>query len=150
MSTDLGDAIGIVGDACSRREAVSVGLLGDTAEIYAEVLRRGFMRPVVTDQTAAHDAVNGYLPAGWTLEQWDQRREADPQGVARAAKESMAQQVRSMLEFRARGIPVFDYGNNIRADGEGCRRCVMLSHSRLHQGLYPAAVLRGRGAIPGG
>jgi urocanate hydratase len=113
-ATNLDQAVGIIKESCARGEAASVGLLGNAAEVYPEVIQRGFMPDVVTDQTAAHDAVNGYLPAGWSLEEWAQRRETDPEGVARAAKASMAQQVRAMLEFRARGIPVFDYGNNIR------------------------------------
>jgi urocanate hydratase len=93
---------------------VSVGLLGNTAEVYPELVRRGVRPDIVTDQTAAHDPLNGYLPAGWTLEQWEQMQARDPQAVERAAKESMAVQVRAMLEFHRRGVPTLDYGNNIR------------------------------------
>ena len=113
-TTDLGEALALVKAACARGEAVSIGLLGNAAEVYPEVLRRGYLPDVVTDQTAAHDPVNGYLPAGWSLAEWAQRKTTDPQGVASAAKASMAQQVRAMLDYAGRGIPVFDYGNNIR------------------------------------
>jgi urocanate hydratase len=93
---------------------VSVGLLGNTAEIYPELVRRGVHPDIVTDQTAAHDPLNGYLPATWTLEQWEEMQGRDPQAVERAAKESMAVQVRAMLEFHRHGVPTLDYGNNIR------------------------------------
>jgi urocanate hydratase len=77
-------------------------------------VRRGVMPDAVTDQTSAHDPINGYLPAGWTLAQWEERRASDPKGVEQAAKRSMAQHVRAMLDFWRRGVPTFDYGNNIR------------------------------------
>jgi urocanate hydratase len=113
-ATDLDEALALIDAACARGEAVSVGLLGNAAEIYPEMVRRGLRPDLVTDQTAAHDPVGGYLPAGWSLAEWDERRQADPAAVARAAKASMAQEVRAMLDFAARGIPVFDYGNNLR------------------------------------
>ena len=77
-------------------------------------MRRGVRPDIVTDQTAAHDPLNGYLPAGWTLEQWEQMQARDPAAVERAAKESMAVQVRAMLDFHRQGVPTLDYGNNIR------------------------------------
>ncbi|MGD9596966.1 MAG: urocanate hydratase [Steroidobacteraceae bacterium] len=95
-------------------KAVSIGLLGNAAEILPQLLARGVRPDAVTDQTSAHDPVNGYLPRGWTLAQWDERRSTDPQGVAAAARESMARHVEAMLGFAKLGIPVFDYGNNIR------------------------------------
>ena len=113
-ATDLDTALALIRNANSRREPVSVGLLGNAAEIYPELLRRGVLPDLVTDQTAAHDAVRGYLPAGWSLEKWDALRESDPKAVAREARQSMARQVRAMLDFQKRGIPVFDYGNNLR------------------------------------
>jgi urocanate hydratase len=113
-AASLDDAHAIVEAACARGEAVSVGLLGNAAEVYPEILHRGLRPHLVTDQTAAHDPVGGYLPAGWSLAEWDARRQTEPAAVAHAAKESMAQEVRAMLEFAARGIPVFDYGNNLR------------------------------------
>jgi urocanate hydratase len=104
----------IVARAGRERKAVSVGLLGNAAEIFPELARRGVKPDCVTDQTSAHDPVNGYLPAGWSLAEWEERRARDPQGVAKAAKASMAVHVRAMLDFWKRGVPVLDYGNNIR------------------------------------
>jgi len=95
-------------------DAVSVGLLGNVADVFAEVARRGIVPDVVTDQTAAHDPLHGYLPAGWTLDRWERAQERDPDAVIEAAKESMALHVRAMLAFQAQGVPTFDYGNNIR------------------------------------
>ena len=115
MSTDLDEALAMVGGACDRREPVSVGLLGNAAEVFPALVERGIRPDLVTDQTAAHDPVNGYLPAGWTLPQWEERRAGDPKGVEAAARKSMAAQVRAMLAFRRAGVPTVDYGNNIRA-----------------------------------
>ncbi|WP_066659753.1 MULTISPECIES: urocanate hydratase [unclassified Sphingomonas] len=93
---------------------VSVGLLGNAAEILPELVRRGIRPDMVTDQTSAHDPINGYLPAGWTLEQWFAKRETAPHEVEAAARASMATHVRAMLAFEEMGVPTFDYGNNIR------------------------------------
>jgi urocanate hydratase len=93
---------------------VSVGLLGNACEVLPELLRRGVRPDAVTDQTSAHDPVNGYLPQGWTLEQWDRLRAEDPAQVAREARASMARHVEAMLAFQKLNIPVFDYGNNLR------------------------------------
>jgi urocanate hydratase len=114
MATDLDEALAIIERSCADKKPVSVGLVGNTAEIYPELVRRGIRPDIVTDQTAAHDPLNGYLPAGWTLEQWEQMQARDPAAVERAAKESMAVQVRAMLDFHRRGVPTLDYGNNIR------------------------------------
>ena len=111
---DLDDALKIIDKATKARKAVSVALLGNAAEIVPELVRRGVRPDVVTDQTSAHDPVNGYLPKGWTLQQWDERRESDPKGVERAAKASMAEHVRAMLDYCHAGVPTVDYGNNIR------------------------------------
>jgi urocanate hydratase len=96
------------------RKPVSIALLGNAAEMLPELVRRGVKPDAVTDQTSAHDPINGYLPAGWTLAEWDARRADDPKGVERAAKQSMAAHVRAMLAFWRAGVPTFDYGNNIR------------------------------------
>lgn len=93
---------------------VSVGLLGNAAEILPELVKRGIRPDMVTDQTSAHDPINGYLPAGWTLEQWFAKRETAPHEVEAAARASMATHVRAMLAFEEMGVPTFDYGNNIR------------------------------------
>jgi urocanate hydratase len=92
----------------------SVGLLGNAAEILPEMVRQGIRPDAVTDQTSAHDPVNGYLPIGWSVEEWVRERERDPAKVEAAARASMAVHVEAMLAFRAQGIPTFDYGNNIR------------------------------------
>ena len=110
----LDEALAIVREACAKREAVSVGLLGNAAEIVPEMVRRGIRPDAVTDQTSAHDPLTGYLPAGWTLAEAEERRRSDPAAVVRAAKASMAEHVRAMLAFHAQGIPTVDYGNNIR------------------------------------
>jgi urocanate hydratase len=93
---------------------VSVGLLGNAAEVLPELVRRGIRPDIVTDQTSAHDPVNGYLPAGWSLDEWFTKRETAPHEVEKAARASMATHVRAMLDFHDMGIPTLDYGNNIR------------------------------------
>ena len=114
QAKDLDDALQIIGKAVAEKKAVSVGLLGNAADILPELLRRGVRPDCVTDQTSAHDPVNGYLPKGWTLADWEAKRASDPAGVAKAAKQSMAGHVRAMLEFHKLGVPTVDYGNNIR------------------------------------
>ena len=113
-ATRLDAALARIERARSEGAPVSVGLLGNAAEIFPELVRRGVRPDLVTDQTSAHDPLNGYLPAGWTLEQAVEQRAKDPKAVVAAAKASMAIQVRAMLEFHASGIPTVDYGNNIR------------------------------------
>jgi urocanate hydratase len=110
----LDEALELIARATRERRALSIGLLGNAAEVLPELLRRGVRPDAVTDQTSAHDPVNGYLPAGWTLAQWDALRASDPAAVGRAARASMAVHVRAMLEFQRLGVPTFDYGNNIR------------------------------------
>jgi len=110
----LDEALEIVGRSHKEGKPVSVGLLGNAAQIYPEILERGIKPDVVTDQTSAHDPVNGYLPVGWTVEEWVDRRERAPKAVEEASKQSMAVQVKAMLAFHRAGIPVLDYGNNLR------------------------------------
>ena len=114
QAKDLDEALTILERAGKEKKAVSVALLGNAAEMYPELVRRGVKPDVVTDQTSAHDPINGYLPAGWTLAEWQEKRERDPKAVEKAAKESMAVHVRAMLDFWKQGIPTLDYGNNIR------------------------------------
>jgi urocanate hydratase len=113
-ATSLDEALAMIDEARRKREAVSVGLLGNAADVYAEILRRNILPDVVTDQTSAHDPVHGYLPLGWTLDDWSSRQESDPRGTADAAKAAMAEQVRCILAFKERGAIAVDYGNNIR------------------------------------
>ncbi|HEV7263625.1 MAG TPA: urocanate hydratase [Falsiroseomonas sp.] len=111
---DLDTALAMIRGACDEERAISVGLLGNAAEVFPELVRRGVVPDIVTDQTSAHDPSNGYLPAGWTLSEWEAKRESDPAAVAAAAKHSMVGHVQAMLDFKARGAVVMDYGNNIR------------------------------------
>ncbi len=110
----LDEALGWIDEARATNSPVSVGLLANAADVFAELVRRGVKPDLVTDQTSAHDPVNGYLPQGWTVAQWDEQRQSDPASVAVAARKSMAVQVRAMLDFHHMGVPTVDYGNNIR------------------------------------
>lgn len=111
---DIDEALGIVEAARARGAPVSVAVCGNAAEIVPELLERGVRPDALTDQTSAHDPVNGYLPAGWSMQRWEETRRSDPAAVARAARASMAVHVRAMLAFHRLGVPTFDYGNNIR------------------------------------
>ena len=110
----LDEALAIIEAATERGDAVSVGLLGNAAEVFPELVRRGVRPDAVTDQTSAHDPLNGYLPIGWTWAEAEVRRRSDPEAVVKAAKESMKVQVGAMLDFWRQGVPTLDYGNNIR------------------------------------
>lgn len=110
----LEEALAIVEKSHADGKPVSVGLLGNAAEIYPQIVESDVRPDIVTDQTAAHDPVNGYLPIGWTVDEWVDRREREPKEVEKASKQSMAQQVRAMLAFHREGVPVLDYGNNLR------------------------------------
>lgn len=113
-STCLDDALNLVTTACQEKRAISVGLLGNAAELLPELIKRGIRPDAVTDQTSAHDPLNGYLPIGWSLAEAAKLRLENPQLVIKKAKESMAVHVNAMLNFHQQGIPTFDYGNNIR------------------------------------
>jgi urocanate hydratase len=108
------EALSIIERSCAAKKPVSVGLLGNAAEILPALFKRGVRPDLLTDQTSAHDPNNGYLPLGWTLEKWADAKERDPKSVAKAARESMAVHVRAMLDFQKAGVPTVDYGNNIR------------------------------------
>ncbi len=120
QARDLDDALDRLRRYTTQKKAVSVALLGNAAEVLPELVRRaqagGFKPDLVTDQTSAHDLVNGYLPAGWTVAQWQAARAQDSQHAAlkSAAARSCAVHVQAMLDFQAMGIPTVDYGNNIR------------------------------------
>ena len=114
QAKDLDDALKMIEESCRAKKPLSVGVLGNAAEIFPELVRRGVRPDVVTDQTSAHDPVNGYLPKGWTLAEWESKRESDPKAVAKAARQSMIEHVQAMLDFHRKGVPTLDYGNNIR------------------------------------
>jgi urocanate hydratase len=132
-ASSLDEALEIIRTA---DEPTSVGLLGNAAEILPEMVRRGIRPDAVTDQTSAHDPVNGYLPIGWTVDEWYEKRERDPKTVEEAARRSMAVHVEAMLAFREMGVSTFDYGNNIRqvAKDEG------VQHAFDFPGFVPAYV----------
>jgi urocanate hydratase len=114
QAKDLDEALEIIARSCREKTPLSVGLVGNAVEILPELLRRNILPDALTDQTSAHDPINGYLPKGWSLADWEAKRAADPTAVNRAARASMAEHVRAMLEFQKRGVPTLDYGNNIR------------------------------------
>ena len=115
-ATTLDESMAIIEQATSQGDVISVGLLGNAADVLREIIERGIRPDAVTDQTSAHDPAHGYLPAGWTLKQWFKCQESDAQTVAKAARKSIATHVRAMLDFHQMGIPTFDYGNNIRQE----------------------------------
>jgi urocanate hydratase len=135
-AASLDEALEMMRRSAAERKPLSVGVLGNAAEIFPELVRRGVRPDVVTDQTSAHDPINGYLPAGWTLAQWEEKRQSDPKAVEKAARASMRTQVEAMLAFHARGVPTLDYGNNIRqmAKEEG------LAHAFDFPGFVPAYI----------
>jgi len=110
-ATSIDEAMDMIASATT---PISVGLLGNAAEILPEMFKRGIRPDMVTDQTSAHDPVNGYLPAGWTMSEWTDKRSSDPKAVELASKASMKAHVEAMLDFQKAGVPTFDYGNNIR------------------------------------
>jgi urocanate hydratase len=111
---NLDEALAVIERACRARKPVSVAVLGNAAELFPELVRRGVRPDVVTDQTSSHDPANGYLPKGWSIADWERHRETAPNEVAAAARASIAEHVRAMLALHRMGIPPLDYGNNIR------------------------------------
>lgn len=113
-ATSVDQAMEQLNTALENGEAISIGLLGNAANVFPELYKRGIKPDLVTDQTSAHDPVNGYLPQGWSMQEWREKAESAPDTVTKAAKKSMAVQVQAMLDFHKQGIPTVDYGNNIR------------------------------------
>jgi urocanate hydratase len=114
QAATLDEALARLEAAKQSGKALSVALLGNIVDVLDTLLERGITPDALTDQTSAHDPINGYLPQGWSVEEWDERRVSDPTGTSAAAKLSMARHVELLLRFKAMGLPVFDYGNNIR------------------------------------
>lgn len=110
------ESMDMLNEALGKGEAISIGLLGNAADVFPELIKRGIKPDLVTDQTSAHDPVNGYLPQDWTVEQWREQAKTNPKYVAAEARKSMAVQVQAMLDFHKQGIPTVDYGNNIRQE----------------------------------
>ncbi len=113
-ATNLDDALAMIEQASEKGDAISVGLLANAADIFPEMVKRGVIPDCVTDQTSAHDPLNGYLPQGWSLHKAAEQRLSNPKAVVKAAKQSMAIQVQAMLDFQSAGAATLDYGNNIR------------------------------------
>jgi len=113
-ATSLDQALALIEQARADGRAVSVGLLGNAADVVQEMVRRNITPDCLTDQTSAHDPLNGYLPQGWSMDAWRDKRQSDPAAVVAAARQSMAAHVRAMLELQQRGAATLDYGNNIR------------------------------------
>ncbi|MBL4537730.1 MAG: urocanate hydratase [Oceanicaulis sp.] len=113
-ATSVDEALAMIDRWTKTGEAKSVGLVGNAAEIVPELYARGVRPDMLTDQTSAHDPLNGYLPAGWSVAEWRDARERDPKSVEAAARASMKTHVEAMLAFHADGVPTLDYGNNIR------------------------------------
>nr|WP_312449138.1 urocanate hydratase [Brevundimonas naejangsanensis] len=114
MAETLDEALALLEQSFKDKKALSIGLLGNAADLLPEMVERGVRPDLVTDQTSAHDPVNGYLPSGWTVAEWEEKRVSDPAAVEAAARKSMAVHVQAMLDFHAQGVPTTDYGNNIR------------------------------------
>jgi urocanate hydratase len=140
QARDLDDALAQIADATARKAAVSVALLGNAADIVPQLVQRaraGGLKPdLVTDQTSAHDLVNGYLPQGWSVERWESERKSSPKSVEAGARRSIATHVRALLDFHHMGVPTVDYGNNIRqvAQDEG------VSDAFAYPGFVPAYI----------
>ncbi len=145
MASTLDEALNQVREACNQGQPLSIGLIGNAAEVYPELVRRGILPAMVTDQTSAHDALNGYIPAGLSLQEADELRKRDPQGYIARALESMVTQVRAMLEMQKMGAIVFDYGNNLRGQALAAGE----THALDFPGFVPAYIrplfCRGKG-----
>ena len=111
---NLDEALRLIDESTKAKRPLSVGLVGNASEVLPELVRRGVKPDALTDQTSAHDVVNGYLPESWTVAAWEEKRISNPSAVAAAARKSIAKHVQAMLTFHRAGVPTFDYGNNIR------------------------------------
>ncbi len=133
---DLDEALAMINQWTAAGEAKSVALIGNAADVFPDLVRRGIKPDMVTDQTSAHDPVHGYLPLGWTVADWRRKQETDPKGVEKAARASMKVQVAAMVNFWNAGVPTLDYGNNIRqmAQEEG------LENAFAFPGFVPAYI----------
>ena len=114
MAETLDEALALLEQSFKDKKPLSIGLLGNAADLLPQMVKRGVRPDLVTDQTSAHDPVNGYLPSGWTVAEWEEKRVSDPAAVEAAARKSMATHVKAMLDFQKMGVPTTDYGNNIR------------------------------------
>ena len=144
----LDDALAKVGRWTRERVGRSVGLRGNAADVLPALVARGVTPDVLTDQTSAHDALNGYVPNGLTLDEANRLRDRSPDEYIARSMAAMAEHVRAMLTLRQRGAITFDYGNNLRAQAQAGRRRQRLRHPGLRARVHPAAVLRRQGTVP--
>lgn len=135
-ATSLDEALALINEAKAEGRAISVGLLGNAADVYAELVEREITPDVVTDQTSAHDPLHGYLPQGWTLDEYKAKQESEPEATVLASKQSMAVQVQAMLALQQRGAATLDYGNNIRQMAKD----VGVEHAFDFPGFVPAYI----------
>ncbi len=136
MASTLDEALHQVREAVNQGQPLSIGLIGNAAEVYPELVRRGIIPDMVTDQTSAHDALNGYIPAGLSVEEADVLRQADPQAYIQRSMESMVTHVRAMLDLQEMGAIVFDYGNNLRGQALAAGE----THALDFPGFVPAYI----------
>ena len=136
MASTLDEALAQVREACNTGQPLSIGLIGNAAEVYPELVRPGLIPDMVTDQTSAHDALNGYIPAGLSLQEAEALRKRNPQGYIARSLESMVTHVRAMLELQQRGAIVFDYGNNLRGQALAAGE----THALDFPGFVPAFI----------
>ncbi len=136
MASTLDEALNQVREACSQGQPLSIGLIGNAAEVFPELIRRNIIPDLVTDQTSAHDALNGYIPAGLSEAEAEELRKRDPQEYVRRSMESMVTQVQAMLEMQKRGAIVFDYGNNLRGQALAAGE----KHALDYPGFVPAYI----------
>jgi len=135
-TNDLDEALAMINRWTAAGEAKSVALIGNAADVFPELIKRGVRPDIVTDQTSAHDPIHGYLPQGWSVAEWRAKQESDPKIVEKAARASMKVQVSAMVDFWNSGVPTLDYGNNIRqvAQEEG------LENAFAFPGFVPAYI----------
>src|SRR5258708_11359426 len=145
MASTLDEALHQVREAVNQGQPLSIGLIGNAAEVYPELVRRGIRPDVVTDQTSAHDALNGYIPAGLSLQEADELRKRDPQGYIARSLESMVTHVRAMLEMQKIGAIVFDYGNNLRGHALAAGDTHAFDFPGFVPGYIPPLFCRGKG-----
>ena len=148
-AANLDEAMAILGAASA---PVSVAVLGNAAELVPQIAQKArssrFRPALVTDQTSAHDPANGYLPEHWSLEKWKDLRKREPDEVAMSARESIANHVQAILQFKAMGIPCVDYGNNIRQEAKNAALKNAFDFPGVRSSLHPADVLRRQGTVP--
>ena len=142
IAASLDEALALIEQARSAKQAISVGLVGNCADVLPEMVKRDVVPDVLTDQTSAHDALNGYVPHGMTLDEALALRVQDPDQYVERSMRSMGVHVEAMLALQQRGAITFDYGNNIRTQAKKAGRRKCLRYSGIRSGIHPAALLR--------